>query len=206
MPPAKKMIYQLKITLKEIRPSIWRRIQIPSTYTFWDLHVAIQDAMDWQDYHLHEFRIKIKTGTSLVFGIPNDETDYLLSTGDTLPGWKHKISEYEKIIPSAFLYVYDFGDDWRHKVDFEGILPAEPDVTYPRCLKGKRASPPEDCGGAWRYPELLEILADPKHEEYKETKGWIESQKCGLFDPEHFEPTEVVFDDPAARYNGRFNS
>jgi hypothetical protein len=205
MPP-KKMIYQLKITLKGIKPSIWRRIQIPSTFTFWDLHVAIQDAMDWQDYHLHEFRIKTKAGASLVFGIPNDETDYLLSTEDTLPDWKHKISKYEEIIPSSFVYVYDFGDDWRHKVDFEEILPAEPGVTYPRCIKGKRACPPEDCGGAWRYSELLEILADPEHEEHNETKEWVESQKCGLFDPDHFDPKEVVFDDPVARFKESFSS
>ena len=161
--------------------------------------------MDWQDYHLHEFRIKTKTGVNLVFGIPNDETDYLLSTEDTLPDWKHKISKYEDIIPSSFVYVYDFGDDWRHKIDFEEILPAEPGVTYPRCIKGKRACPPEDCGGAWRYSELLEILADPKHEEYKETKEWIESQKCGQFDPEYFDPKEVVFDDPTARFKESFS-
>ena len=117
--------------------------------------------------------------------------------GKTLPGWKHKILKSESIIPSSFIYAYDFGDDWRHKIDFEEVKPAELGVTYPRCIKGKRASPPEDCGGAWRYPDLLAILADPEHEEHDEMKEWVESQKGGLlFDPEHFDPAEIVFSDP----------
>lgn len=198
MPP-KKLIYQFKITLKETRPAIWRRIQVPSTYTFWDLHVAIQDAMGWLDCHLHEFRIRAKTGETLVFGIPSERDDFMLNGERTLPGWKHRISKYESIIPSTFVYAYDFGDDWRHKIDFEAITPAEPGVTFPRCIKGKRACPPEDSGGAWRYPGLLAMLANPEHEEYEETKAWVESQKGGPFDPEHFDPAEVVFTNPKER-------
>jgi len=56
-----------------------------------------------------------------------------------------------------------FGDDWRHRIYFEEIKPAEDGVTYPRCLKGKRACPPEDSGGACRYPDLLAILTNPEH-------------------------------------------
>jgi hypothetical protein len=50
-------VYQFKITLLEISPKIWRRIQVPEKYSFWDLHVAIQDAMGWDDMHLHVFKI-----------------------------------------------------------------------------------------------------------------------------------------------------
>lgn len=198
MPP-KKLIYQFKITLKDISPPIWRRIQVPSTYTFWDLHVAIQDAMGWLDCHLHEFRIRAKTGETLVFGIPSEDDDFLLTDERALPGWKHKISKYEEIIPSTFVYAYDFGDDWRHKIDFEEVKPAEPGVAYPRCIKGKRACPPEDSGGAWRYPDLLDVLADPEHPEHEDTVQWIEAQKGDIFDPEHFDPAEVEFDDPKER-------
>lgn len=198
MPP-KKFIFQFRVTLKETHPPVWRRIQVPSAYTFWDLHVAIQDAMGWFDCHLHEFRIKAKTGETLVFGIPSEEDDFLLVDERMLPGWKHKISKYGSIIPATFVYVYDFGDDWRHKIDFEEIKPAEAGVTYPRCIKGKRACPPEDCGGAWRYPALLAVLADPEHEDHLEVKAWVESQKEGPFDPEHFDPAEVVFSDPKER-------
>jgi len=198
MPPVKH-IYQFKITLKGISPPIWRRIQVPSTYTFWDLHIAIQDAMGWFDCHLHEFRIRAKTGEKLVFGIPSEDDDYFLVDERMLPGWRHKISKYEEIIPSSFVYTYDFGDDWIHKIDFEEIKPAETGATYPRCIKGKRACPPEDCGGAWRYPALMAILADPSNEEYKDTKAWVESQKEGPFDPEHFDPSAVEFDDHKER-------
>jgi hypothetical protein len=198
--PSKKMIYQFKITLKGTHPPVWRRIKVPSTYTFWDLHLAIQDAMGWHDCHLHEFRIQAKTGETLVFGIPSEiEGDPYFKDDRTLHGWKHKISKYESVIPATFVYAYDFGDDWRQKIDFEEIKSAEAGVTYPRCIKGKRACPPEDCGGAWRYPALLAILADPEHEKHDSMKAWVEAQAGGPFDPEHFDPTEVVFSDPKGR-------
>ena len=199
MPP-KKQVYQFKVTLKETHPPVWRRIQVPSTYTFWDLHLAIQDAMGWHDSHLHEFRIQAKTGDTLVFGIPSDiEDDPYFSDERTLAGWKHRISKYESVIPSTFVYAYDFGDDWRHKIDFEEIKPAEAGIIYPRCIKGKRACPPEDCGGALRYLNLLAILADPEHEEHDSMREWVEAQTGGPFYPEHFDPAEVVFSDPKER-------
>jgi hypothetical protein len=159
--------------------------------------------MGWFDCHLHEFRIHAKTGETLVFGIPSDEDVSLLYEKQSLSGWKRKISKYESIMPSTFIYVYDFGDDWHHKIYFEGIKPAEAGVTYPRCIKGKRACPPEDCGGAWRYPELLAILADPKHEEHDSMKEWVESQTGGQFDPDHFDPADVSFSDPKERLKER---
>lgn len=91
--------------------------------------------------------------------------------------------------PTQASYVYDFGDYWDHKIQLEKILPREKGVNYPICIKGKRASPPEDCGGVWGYEELLEIIKDPDHEE---TMEWLGED----FDPEHFDPKEIVFDDP----------
>lgn len=203
MPPKKK-VYQFKITLKDTKPPIWRRIQVPSTYTFWDLHVAIQDAMGWMDCHLHEFRVKYPLSRSeLSFGIPDEEG--FDSDSTTLPGWKHKVSKYINLAHPTCEYVYDFGDDWRHKVELEDILLAEEGVTYPRCLKGKRACPPEDCGGPWGYLELLEVLSDPEHEEYEDSKVWVESMKGGKFDPERFNPSEVEFTDPKERFEVAFS-
>lgn len=193
MPP-KKQVFQLKITLKEMKPPIWRRIQVPATYTFWDLHVAIQDAMGWLDCHLHEFRIRDLSGKYLSFGIPDYDFD-----SDILPGWKHRISKYLTLARPTFGYVYDFGDDWRHKVELEAVLPAEPGVDYPLCLKGKRACPPEDCGGPWGYSDLLEILGNPEDEQYEETKEWVESMCEQPFDPEAFDPKAVEFSDPRKR-------
>ena len=80
-------------------------------------------------------------------------------------------------------YCYDFGDSWEHEIVVEGIVPAEPNVRYPRCLDGRRASPPEDCGGAWGYAELLRVLSDPRHEEHAERREWLGHG----FDPERFD-------------------
>jgi hypothetical protein len=83
-------VYKFKITLRESKPPIWRRIQVPKTYTFWDLHVAIQDSMGWSDYHLHEFEIMNPTTKRKVrIGIPEGDFDQ-----EVLPGWNHKIADY----------------------------------------------------------------------------------------------------------------
>src|SRR5436305_1600776 len=110
---AKRPVFQFKITLQEIHPQIWRRIQISDLYTFWDLHVAIQDAMGWWDYHLHDFKvINPMTGEKEHMGIPADDDFDILNT---LPGWNFKVRDYihanEKII-----YSYDYGDGWKHIV------------------------------------------------------------------------------------------
>ena len=200
MPP-KKQVYQFKVTLKDVKPPIWRRIQVPSTYSFWDLHIAIQDAMGWLDCHLHEFRVKDVSGQMLSFGIPDED----FGDDDILPGWKHKISKYLSLVRPTFEYVYDFGDDWRHKVELEAVLPAEPKATYPCCIKGKRACPPEDCGGPWGYEELLQVLGDPAHAGYEDMKAWVDSMKEETFDPEAFDPSSVEFWNPKERFDLAFN-
>jgi hypothetical protein len=199
MPP-RKQIYQFKITLKDTKPPIWRRIQVPNSYSFWDLHVAIQDSMGWLDCHLHEFRIRDLAGGMLSFGIPDEDFEV-----ESLPGWKHKIAKHLSLARPAFEYVYDFGDDWRHKVELEEVLPVEPGVIYPRCLKGKRSCPPEDCGGPWGYQALLEVLSDPEHQEHTDTRGWVESIKGGPFKPEEFDPAAVEFSDSKERFELAFS-
>lgn len=201
----KKMVYQFKITLKDTKPPIWRRIQVTSKYSFWDLHVAIQDAMGWTDCHMHEFTVKYPLSRSeFCFGVPDEESDFELDK-TTLPGWKHKISKYINLMHPTCEYIYDFGDNWRHKVELEDILPVEEGVIYPRCLKGKRACPPEDCGGPWGYQELLEVLSDPDNGEYEDSKVWIESFKGWPFDPELFDPEEVEFSNPKERFEMAFS-
>jgi len=206
MPP-KKQVYQFKISLQGIKPVIWRRIQVPCTYTFWDLHVAIQDAMGWLDYHLHEFHLKELNGKKLFIGIPMDEDELLdgfFESHKVLPGWKHKVSKFISITEPNFLYVYDFGDDWHHTIKLEKVLPAEEGADYPRCIGGKRNSPPEDCGGPCGYQNMLEVLDDPEDEEYESTREWVDSMKEEPFDPEKFIPSEVMFDDPKERFKRAF--
>lgn len=188
-----KQIYQFKITLKDIEPPIWRRIHVPETYTFWDLHVAIQDVMGWLDYHLHEFEmIHPATGMTVNIGIPDEDFD--LDT-EILPGWKQKIADYFSIENSKAEYIYDFGDNWIHEIKLEKILPQERGIKYPLCIDGKRACPPEDCGGTWGYENFLKIIMDPRHERYEELLEWV----GGEFDPEHFDVREVHFDNPKKR-------
>jgi len=184
-------IYQFNITLKNIKPPVWRRIQVPETFTFWDLHVAIQDVMGWFDSHLHQFKINEPLSSAKVeIGIPDEQDDYY----EILPGWKQKIADYFSPDNKTADYTYDFGDNWEHTVLLENILPREKDVVYPLCIDGQRACPPEDCGGAYGYEEFLEIIMDPDDERYDEMLAW-----AGEFEPEYFNKDEVVFDDPAKR-------
>ncbi|MBP1696908.1 MAG: plasmid pRiA4b family protein [Deltaproteobacteria bacterium] len=186
-------VFQFKITLKGIRPPIWRRIQIPETYTFWDLHVAIQDAMGWFDSHLHRFEIlNPSTGMEEEIGIPDEEFEW---DTVTLPGWKQKMADYFSMNNTKSEYVYDFGDNWEHTVKLEKILPRQEGIPYPKCTDGKRACPPEDCGGSWGYEDFLKAITNPKHREHKEMLDWV----GGSFDPEHFDIKEVVFENPAQR-------
>ena len=194
-----KKVYQLKVTLKGIRPPIWRRIQVPGNYSFWDLHVAIQDAMGWFDLHLHSFEmINPKTGFKEEIGIPDD--DFGAFDHDVIPGWERRISSYFTTDNSKALYLYDFGDDWTHEIRLEKTLTPDKDIAYPRCIKGKRACPPEDCGGAWGYEEMLETLSDPEHEDYENTVEWIGE----FFDPEYFDLSEIEFEDPQDRWDMAF--
>ena len=192
-------VYQFKITLKGTKPPIWRRILVPETYTFWDLHVAIQDAMGWEDYHLHEFTLlSPKTGRKVKIGIPSDEdADF---GWEVLAEWNQKIAHYFSLDNSKADYVYDFGDGWEHSIKLEKILPRETGVAYPRCIGGKRACPPEDCGGIGGYAEFLEAIGDPANELHEDMLDWV----GGSFDPDDFDPNDVEFEDPDSRFKLAF--
>jgi len=161
--------YQFKITLKGSRPPIWRRIQVPESYTFWDLHIAIQDAMGWEHCHLHEFEVvDPSTGFKVYIGIPSE------GAMDVLAGWEERIADYFSMENRKAEYIYDFGDEWVHRVLLEKILPREENTGYPKCIGGKRACPPEDCGGVWGYYELLRAWRDPNSSEHSEAKEWLD--------------------------------
>ncbi|MCF8316913.1 MAG: plasmid pRiA4b ORF-3 family protein [Ignavibacteriales bacterium] len=188
-------VYQFKITLTGSKPSIWRRILVPSNYSFWDLHVAIQDSMGWLDCHLHSFSIKDPiTKIEVEIGIPNEEYDAF--GRNILADHKIKISKYFNESNLSARYEYDFGDSWIHTVKFEKILQAAVDEKYPKCIAGQLACPPEDCGGIGGYYNLLSVLSGPKNEEYNEMIEWL----GGEFNPEIFDPKSVSFDNPKERF------
>jgi hypothetical protein len=192
-----KNVFQFKIKLKDIKPQIWRRILVPENYTFWDLHVAIQDSMGWVDYHLHEFNIQNPfTGKEDRIGMPDDEYPDVEMISETDCTIKSYFTEENSIAE----YIYDFGDDWEHEIIFEKILQRDSDIKYPVCTAGKRACPPEDCGGSFGYMELLKALENPNHENHDSMVEWIGVD----YDSETFNPHSVFFDDPKERWKERF--
>lgn len=170
-----QIVYQLKITLKNIRPPIWRRIQVLSSTTLEQLHVIVQEVMGWDNYHMHSFSI-----AGIDYGQPQPEFNVRSEKTVIL----RQVVKGEK---SKFFYTYDFGDSWEHEILVEKELPSTPDTNYPVCITGKRACPPEDCGGSWGYAELLEIISDPSHPEYEERMEWVGES----FNPDTFDLNEV---------------
>lgn len=198
-PARPKAVHQFLVVLQESDPLVWRRIQVPEAYTFWDLHVGIQDAMGWEDCHLQRFRVVAPDATGmLTVGIPMPDE---VETERRLAGWEVPISEVfgDRNAPPA-VYAYDFGDDWTHALLDEGLRPAERGTSYPRCVAGERRCPPEDCGGVDGYRHLLAALRDPEHEEHETLLEWV----GGAFDPNAFDPAAVTFDSPKRRWTRAF--
>lgn len=194
-----KSVFRFMVTLRDVDPPVWRRIEVPGRYTFWELHVAIQDAMGWSDSHLHAFRVPDPDGGGVAeIGIPDEEPaeDGVVF----LPGWERAIADFFRNPGDRAEYEYDFGDGWIHEVVLEAVAGEEPGARYPRCTGGGRACPPEDCGGPEGYAELLAILADRDDERHGEAMEWVGER----FAPEEFDPASVRFDDPTMRWRIAF--
>lgn len=189
-------VYQFLIVLPGTDPLVWRRIIVPEAYSFWDLHVAIQDAMGWLDSHLHEFELLDQDGQLERIGIPDDDFP---DERPCLPGWEVPIATRVTYGMGPVRYRYDFGDDWGHTLEFEGLEPADGGA-YPRCLAGAGACPPEDVGGTRGYAEFLHIIRNRRHPEHAETLTWV----GGAFDPHAFDPAAVAFDAPRQRFRVAF--
>lgn len=156
----KSAIYQLKLTLKNSKPPIWRRILVPSKIKLSKLHDLIQILMGWDGYHLHDFVI------------PNSDfrPQYEDSTFDEPRTHLYEVLQDTK---DKLQYIYDFGDYWQVDITLEKVLPPNPDQKHPICIKGVRAAPLEDSGGIWGYYNLLEVLADPNNPEYEDRLEWV---------------------------------
>lgn len=158
----KNKILQLKISLKGSKPPIWRRILLSEDTTFYELHKIIQELFGWLDYHLHEFEVG-----EFSIGVPSDNISSIFSLSETLDEEKTRLSKFNFKPKDKFKYTYDFGDDWVHKIEIEKILePVEGEV-YPKCIKGKRNAPPEDCGGINIYNSIVyELKSDIVDDDY----------------------------------------
>lgn len=176
--PREDAVYVLKITLEEVEPPVWRRVQVPGSVTLDRLDMVIQKAIGWDNAHLHEFEVGGRR-----YGQPEpDEPEY-----EVEPEWKLTLRGAAPIEGARFHYVYDLGDDWGHEVLVESIqTPAAP-FKHPVCLAGERACPPEDSGGAPGYANLLEVLRDRTHPEHRDMLAWAGRG----FDPERFDLAAV---------------
>lgn len=175
--PASQRVYQFKITLLRFDPPIWRRIQIKNC-SLDRLHEHIQDAMGWENMHLHQFTIN-----GNCYGNP----EYIREAPNGAPSIDSTKTKISDILPEngrrfRFIYEYDFGDDWRHEILFERCIRAEKGQKYPLCIAGKMACPPEDIGGVWGYAEFLDATIDPKGTRFEGRTEWLSS-----VDPEEFD-------------------
>jgi hypothetical protein len=189
-------VARLKVTLKGIRPPIWRRLELPLDLSMARVSDVIVAAFGWSNSHLHEFKVGerrigrpdpddvrlplrllnspfVTAGADLVglFARPPLEDETGVDLAAALAGNVRTLS-----------YTYDFGDDWQHLLTVEAILAAESGLSYPRCTAGRRACPPEDCGGIWGYEQLLAALADPSQQGYAELR-----ESYPFFDPREFD-------------------
>jgi len=200
-----KNVYRFKCTLQDTKPPVWRSLLVPESCTFYDLHVAIQDAMDWLDYHLHCFKIPgIGTSEPIAhiecpWGEPWEmDPDWLFTT-------EVPLIEFVKKPSDMAIYYYDYGDNWKMTVTLEKILPKTKNTRYPLCVGGKLAAPPEDCGSTTGYYRCIEAFEPgekleklpytEENEELMELLEWI-----GDWNPFEFDPKKIRFDNPRKRF------
>lgn len=171
-------IYQLKITLMDVRPLIWRRIQVQDTVDLAQLHKVLQIVMGWKNSHLHRFTVDRRRHRGKFDAFDNQHHHASKVTLRLLLGEQD----------TQFLYYeYDFGDGWIHEVCNEKAQPPEPGKLYPFCIGGERNCPPEDCGGSHGYHEMLKALRDERDPDHASTVEWIGRD----FDPEAFDADAV---------------
>lgn len=178
-PDGPATIYQIKIGLRNTKPPIWRRLLVPADISLARLHRAIQIAFGWDDSHMHVFETPYGD-----FGRADRELGHRAEKPVTL----------EQVAPQAkdkIQYTYDFGDNWSHDILVEKVLDRDPTLTYPRCVGGRRAAPPDDCGGIWGYEHLVEILTDPTHPDHEDRLEWLGWDDASHFDPAAFDPDDV---------------
>jgi hypothetical protein len=171
-------VYQVRVTLREVRPVVWRRVLVTGDITLGRLHRVLQAAMGWEESHLHMFRVQGRR-----FSNPKHKLD---DDGDV------KVHDERSITldvatgggKQSIVYEYDFGDRWHHDLKVERVLaPADAPKRVPALAAGERACPPEDIGGAPGYEAFLWAMAHPNHREHEHHREWI----GGEFDPERFD-------------------
>lgn len=182
--PAKSTtVLELRIALRDLTPPIWRTVLVPNGARLSHLHYIIQSAFGWDGGHLHEFQAGGRNGTTYSSG------DFEASpyTDKNVEERTVALSDVFKRKGSKLEYTYDFGDNWRHLITLENILPLKDAGAVPRCLDGARMAPEDDCGGIWGWLELLEAIKDPAHPAHEDRMDWMGLEEGETLDPEKFD-------------------
>jgi hypothetical protein len=178
-------VHRLKVTLRHVKPPVWRRIEVRSTTKLSDFAAMLEGVVGWHGGHLHLF----ETRDRREFGVPDPDFDPDFDLGPPMEDEaRHRVVDVLPTAGAKLRFDYDFGDGWEHDVVAEAIVPATSGIEYPRCIGGKRACPPEDCGGPSGYANLLEALADPGHERHADVTEWLGDE----FDPDDFDAEEMT--------------
>jgi hypothetical protein len=160
----------IRVDLLDAKPPIWRRLELSPDLTLDQVHWVLQVAFEWDNSHLHQFvKGDEREWNSRIFYAPPEfglESDF--TTNDIFLG------DVLKVPGDKLTYVYDFGDSWRHGLVLEKVVDRDPDAPAARCLAGRRASPPEDCGGIWQYLYMMAAGFDPNHPGYADAQEWVE--------------------------------
>lgn len=157
--------FLLRVELEYIHPPIWRQVSVNGQLSLEQLHQVLQVAMGWTDSHLHEFSINRVT-----YATPHPDDDRERKITD-----ERGIKLQRLLEPGLqFVYVYDFGDNWRHLIRVEKAEPADASQGLASVLAGECACPPEDCGGPHIYGDFLKNLeTSPKGSEVKDFMRWV---------------------------------
>jgi hypothetical protein len=173
-----RSIYQLKLTLIDSQPPIWRRVQVESGVTLDRLHHILQIVMGWINSHMHGFRVPQRTqAASRPRLLPVESADEKAT----------RLSDLLRRPRDWCVYDYDFGDGWEHQLLLEEVVARVPSARYPMVLAGRGACPPEDVGGLSGYYHFLQVMKDPKHPEHEDMLEWV----GGNFDPTAFNAYDI---------------
>lgn len=172
-------VCELDISLKGVKPRVWRRLVVPARANLGWLHAAIQLAMGWSNSHMHRFVIRRKS-----YSDPSFELDDLEGDPPVADEHRFALADVAGEPERRFTYEYDFGDSWVHSIRVRDLRDAEAgESATALCTAGASACPPEDCGGPWGYQNLLDVVIDPKNEEQRALKRWLGPN----FDPARFD-------------------
>ncbi|MEI4234482.1 plasmid pRiA4b ORF-3 family protein [Roseovarius sp. D22-M7] len=190
-------VARIRIELEDTDPLVWRELDVPLSTTLAAMHDIIQVVMDWWDYHLYEFEI-----AGRIYGVPSSDDE--IYERKVYQARALRLGTVLERGVRAFLYVYDFGDNWRHRITVGEVRQGDAGVEYPRFIAGARRAPPEDVGGITGFEEFLEAVSDPEHEDHERMLEWYGKP----FDPEDIDERRLhmIIEDFAARRRGPLKS